>query len=426
MNLLLHSSVRVLKEHRDFMRLFTGGAVSSVGDQITLIAAPAIVVAMTGSVTQTGYVGAVESAPFLAALFIGKLVDNYDRRRILVLTQFLSAFALASIPLAAVSGVLSMPQIFAVALVEGTAFAAFSVGQTSCLPFLLPTSKAVRAGSAATSAVASMAQMVGPAAGGLLIASMRGTAGPAAAYGADAASFLACGLLIASIRTPLANSGRHQQLRAWDGVRYILRHRQLRLIIGFSSLRALLVAPGLVLIYAQAHRLGIGAAGIGGLFSLAAFGALLASGLAVPIASRLPVRLVSIITNLLLATGFLMESIARNYGTLLAGELAFSMSFPILNSAQLAYRLTLVPDDCAGRVNAAARMAVYGCVPLGQTIGAALLGILGPSPVLAIVSICLVAGAVLTAISRLGQGESPQRPDPAASSTPGRDSIAAS
>jgi len=78
----------VTLRHRDFRLLWIGQLVSTVGDQIQVVAIAWHVYVLTGSALQLGLVGAARAIPFLLlTLFGGAAADMVDRRRLLVWVQ---------------------------------------------------------------------------------------------------------------------------------------------------------------------------------------------------------------------------------------------------------------------------------------------------------------------------------------------------
>ncbi len=76
--------------HRDFRLLWTGQFVSTVGDQMQVVAIAWHVYVLTGSALQLGLVGAARAIPFLALTLIGgALADVLDRRQVLLWVQLL-------------------------------------------------------------------------------------------------------------------------------------------------------------------------------------------------------------------------------------------------------------------------------------------------------------------------------------------------
>jgi MFS family permease len=79
------AATRPLWRNRDFMLLWSGQVVSTVGMRVTTLAYPLLVLALTGSPFQAGLVGFAQTLPFLVLyLPAGALVDRWDRKRVML------------------------------------------------------------------------------------------------------------------------------------------------------------------------------------------------------------------------------------------------------------------------------------------------------------------------------------------------------
>src|SRR4249920_2420084 len=79
-------------QHRNFRLFFGGQSISLIGTWITRIATSWLVYRLTGSELLLGVVGFAGQMPLLIlAPFAGVLVDRWNRHRMLVITQVLSA-----------------------------------------------------------------------------------------------------------------------------------------------------------------------------------------------------------------------------------------------------------------------------------------------------------------------------------------------
>ncbi|GHO99898.1 hypothetical protein KSF_099460 [Reticulibacter mediterranei] len=75
-----------LWRNRDFMLLWSGQLLSSVGSQVSLLAFPLLVLGITHSATLAGLVGALDSLPFaLLCLPAGAFIDRWDRKRVMLI-----------------------------------------------------------------------------------------------------------------------------------------------------------------------------------------------------------------------------------------------------------------------------------------------------------------------------------------------------
>src|SRR5438105_13619731 len=75
-----------LWRNRDYLLLIGGQGVSAVGSQISLVAFPLLIFALTRSPAQTGLMASLRSLPYaLFTLPAGALVDRWNRKQLMIL-----------------------------------------------------------------------------------------------------------------------------------------------------------------------------------------------------------------------------------------------------------------------------------------------------------------------------------------------------
>jgi MFS family permease len=181
---------------RDFVRLWLAQLVSSLGGRVTRTALPIMaVLSVDSSPLALGLLGALTVAPgVLVALAAGGAIDRSRKRPILIAADLVRAVAVASLPVAAWTGVLTMPHIYAVAAVVGAASALFQITDNAYVPALVGREHVVQ-GNSVIEATESVAEVAGPGLAGVLIQIF--TAPIAVAI--DAASYLVSALFLGSI-----------------------------------------------------------------------------------------------------------------------------------------------------------------------------------------------------------------------------------
>src|SRR5438067_350630 len=91
---------RPLWRNRDFMLLWSGQAVSVMGSNVSNIAYPLLILALTRSPALTGFAFATQALPYLVlSLPAGALVDRWNRKKVMILCDAGRACTLASIPI---------------------------------------------------------------------------------------------------------------------------------------------------------------------------------------------------------------------------------------------------------------------------------------------------------------------------------------
>jgi len=161
---------RTLWRNGDFLLLWSGQAVSTLGSTVSTLALPLLVLALTHSPAQAGFIAAAQAIPYLVlALPAGALIDQWDRKAVMIRCDVARFLVLGSIPLAAAVGRLTVAQLYIVALVAGTARVFFNIAQTAALTHVVPATQLPRA-NALDQTVSSTAALIGPGVAGAIVA----------------------------------------------------------------------------------------------------------------------------------------------------------------------------------------------------------------------------------------------------------------
>src|SRR5579864_6058515 len=122
-----------LWHNRDYMLLWSGQVVSSMGTQVSQLAFPLLILFLTRSPVLAGLAGALRALPYLIfSLPAGALIDRWDRKRVMILCDAGRGICMASIPVAYIIGHLTVVQLFLVSLFEGTLFVFFNIAEVAC------------------------------------------------------------------------------------------------------------------------------------------------------------------------------------------------------------------------------------------------------------------------------------------------------
>src|SRR5271170_5798729 len=166
----LKSLLRSLS-HRNFRLFFAGQSISLIGTWMQQIAMSWLVFQLTGSSFQLGLVLFCGQIP---ALFLspvaGVLIDHWNRRRLLVLTQslaMLQAFLLAFLDL---SGRIAVWQIWPLALFLGIVNTFDMTGRQAFLSEMVTNKQDLGNAIALNSSMMNGARLLGPSLAGLLLA----------------------------------------------------------------------------------------------------------------------------------------------------------------------------------------------------------------------------------------------------------------
>jgi MFS family permease len=413
-----------LWHHLDFRRLWIGETVSQFGTEISQLALPLVAILVLHATTFE--VGLLTTLQMLAFLLIGlpagAWVDRMRFRWVLIVNDLIRAAALGSIPLAHLFGVLSIGQLYAVALVTGISTVFFDVAYQSYLPELVGRDGLVE-GNAKLQGSESVSQIAGPSVGGLLISAI---SGPYAVL-LDALSFLWSAGWVAAIGArppkPERRDDRHLGREIMQGLRFVLGNPLLRAIAictGSSNLFSnVAFAVTYILLARQLH---LSAGLIGLLMSLGAVGGLIGSLIASRVAARLGQGPTIWMSSLVIApTAFVLPFAQRDWTLgLLAVAMVFgSAGVVIYNITQVSFRQGLCPPALLGRMNATMRFLVWGTMPLGAFIGGILGTTIGVRQTLLVAAIagCLPFLSVILSPLRTMR-ELPRYTEPAVAATP--------
>jgi MFS family permease len=184
------------REHRDFRLLLIAGTVFYLGGMMTYVAIPYQIYQLTGSNLAVGAVGLVELVPLIVfGLYGGALADHFDRRLLLIWTGIAQAAFTAWLAINAFS---PHPRLWEIFLVSGL-LASASALQRPSREALLP--RTVRhdeivAANALSSLGMQSGVLVGPAIGGVLVASF----GPGWCFLVDIVGLFVASMLYAAMR----------------------------------------------------------------------------------------------------------------------------------------------------------------------------------------------------------------------------------
>ena len=366
-----------LWRNRDFLLLVSGQAVSSVGSQVSLIAFPLLILALTNSPIQTGLITALRGLPFaLFCLPAGALIDRWDRKRVMILCDIGRAIALVSIPVALVFGHLTYIQLYTVSLVEGTLFVFFNLAETACLPHVVMKGQ-LSAAVAQNEVLYSVSSVIGPALGPILYG-----IGSTIPFLADGISYAASAFSLFFIKTKFQEERDAEPHKLWaeigEGMSW-LWHNPLVRFIAVLTFGLITPCSGYVLIIIILAR-DLHATNVitGLIFAGGGIGSVVGALLVVPLQKRFSFGQLMIGTAWLWVLGWLLYAFALNPWILLAANVVSFIVVPIYMMVQFSYRLALIPDRLQGRVNSVFRLIAFGSQPIGLALTGALLQVMGP------------------------------------------------
>ena len=373
-----------LWRHRDFRRLWSAQAISELGSQVTLLALPlTALLALQARPYEVALLATANTLPNLVlGIPAGVWIDRTRRRLVMIAADLGRATMLASVPVAYGLGILTLPQLYLVAVVNGSLSVLFEIAAAAYLPSVVTPAQLIEANARfESSRVAAWA--AGPSAGGGLVSLVTA---PVALL-ADGASFLASAGLIGlmsareELREPEQHEVKSKRRDLREGAGYVLRHPHLRALLASHALAnlALGIVWAIVIVYAV-RDLGLTAALVGVALSLGQIGGFAGAVLGRRVAQVAGVGRTVVIAFFLFGPATLLLAGAAKT----AAVLFVSVGWALENLARALYGVTatsirqaLVPHNLQARVVGFTTTAGTGAFPLGTAIGSALAGGLG-------------------------------------------------
>jgi MFS family permease len=385
--------------NRDYMLLWSGQVISSMGTQVSQLAFPLLILFLTHSPALAGLLGALRALPYLIfSLPAGALIDRWDRKRVMMLCDTGRVICMASIPAAYIIGRLTIVQLFLVSLVEGTLFVFFNIAEVACLPRVV-TKEQLPAANAQNLATDGITSLAGPPLGGALY-SLSYTL----PFLADAISYVASVVSLSFIRTKFQAERVAAPRKLWveikEGLVWLWRNPIIRFMAILTGGFNLIGAGGLLVIIVLAQHMHATPFTIGLIFAIGGAGGILGAIIAPSLQKRLSFGQAIISTTWIFALSTLLYVIAPNPLVLgLITSLTYITS-PLYNVASLSYRLTLIPDELQGRVNSAFRLIAFCGQPIGLAITGFLLESISAIPTILIMAAGYLLLAIMSTLNR--------------------------
>lgn len=376
--------LRPLIFNRDYMLLWSGQVVSAVGGGMSGIVFPLLILAITisaanplGDTVIAGFAGALSALPYLLfSLLVGALIDRWNRKRIMIISDFFRMLNIATIPIALVLDILTPWQLLVNAFIEGTCFVFFNIAEVASLTRVVNKRQLPQA-SAQNEVGFIGANIVGPPLGTFLFNSV----GRAIPFVLDAVSYGVSMFSLLFIKTEFQGErpkeDRHLLREIKEGLTWLWHQPLIRFMAFLTGGLNFINAATFLIIIVLAKELGASDGDIGFLASIAAIGGVLGAILGGQIQKRFTFGQVIIATGWVATALYFLYLTAPNF-IVLGIIMAFSWSIgPIYNVVQFSYRLALIPEHLQGRVNSTFRLLAFGFQPIGAALSGVLLAIIG-------------------------------------------------
>jgi MFS family permease len=389
--LTARSALRVLR-NAPFRRYIIGSAISDTGTWMQVMAQGYVMSTLTTKALWLGMANLAAGLPMLALTMIGgSAADRFDKRKILLITQFVQIALAIGIGFLVMSGKIEIWHILAFAAVLGVSNS-FEMPTLSALVPELVGRDEIQSGIAVDRSVFHGSRVFGPTIGGILISAW----GTASAFFANAVSFVALIAALLSLPPRAPGSAEDEEKRASgikDGFRHVANDAPSFAMLILIATQSVCIFPIITVMMPLYVRvvLGMGPDRLGFLMGASAIGSLVGSIflIGLPRQKRVPLMMACALG----VTGAII-GLSRGPSFYLATGLL------VLNSLGLATNFGLsstivqerAPDYLRGRVSAVFMLSFVGLMPLAGLGVTSLSDAIGMRTALAIAAV--IYGAV--------------------------------
>ncbi len=375
------------RDRRPLYGVLTAHAVALTGTRVSAIAIPWFVLVSTGSATQTGVVAFCEFAPYVVAKALtGPMVDRIGPRKVSIVADVVSAFAIAMIPLLHAIGLLGFPVLLGLVAVVGGFRGPGDSAKEVFVPLVAEQAQVpLERATGLSGTIERLASTVGPGIAGIVVAAF----GPINAITVNAVTFALGALIIGMVmpRQPAAEQHDEDELgsyfqRLGEGFTFLRQDKLLRSVLGMVALTNLLdAAMFAVLLPLWARDTGNGPAAIGAVGTAFGICAVAGSITAAAMAHRLPRRMTYLIGFMICgAPRFVALGFDLPLPAILVVMGAAGLGAGFLNPVMGAVFYERVPRHLLGRANALADSVSWAGIPFGGVFAAGVVALLGFAP----------------------------------------------
>lgn len=356
-------------QSRNFRLFFVGQMVSLIGTWMQHIAMTWLAYRLTDSTVMLGLVGFSSQIPILLfAIPAGVWSDRLDRRRLLLLTQFLALLQALLLAWLTATEAITPPLLLVLAFTLGCINAMDLPARQAFVAQMVPDKRALPNAIGLNSFLMNGSRFVGPALAGLVVAS----AGEAVCFLLNALSYLAVLAALVAIRTAAGKPPTRQSAieALCAGLSYAKSHPRISTILLLVASFSFFVTPYVVMMPVYARDLFQGDARTYGLLiSSAGAGSLCAAfWLAWRGGKRAGEGLGRLVGRTALVGGITLAAFAFVPMIVLAHPLLMVLGFAVVITAAGSNTLIQleVEEQFRGRVMAIFSTAFLGIAPLGS------------------------------------------------------------
>ena len=370
-----------------FRRYIIGSAISDTGTWMQVMAQGYVMSTLTTKALWLGMANLTAGLPMLLLTMVGgSAADRFDKRKILLITQFIQIGIACGIGYLVMTGQIRIWHILAFAAVLGISNS-FEMPTLSALVPELVEREEIQSGISIDRSVFHGSRVVGPTIGGYLINWL----GTASAFFANAVSFIALIIAILSLPPRRKGSAEEEEKRTSgikDGFRFVFNDTPSLAMVTLIATQSLCIFPIITVMMPLYVRmvLGLGPDHLGTLMGASAVGSLVGSIflIGLPRDKRVPLMMAC-------ASGVTIAILGLSRGP----SFYVATALLVVNSLGLATNFGLcstivqerAPDFLRGRVSAVFMLSFVGLMPLAGLGVTSLSDFIGMRTALAIAAI---------------------------------------
>jgi MFS family permease len=379
-----------------FLRLWIGQGASFIGDAVSMVALVVLVVQVTGSASAVGGALVARLLPTIASPLAGVIADRVDRRIVLVASDLARAVLVLGLVFAR-----DLATIYVLVFLMGLARTVFNPTVRAAFPSVVGGGDLTRA-NALISGTFSTSIMVGPALGGLLVASI----GVDAAFLADAVTYLVSAILLSTV--PLPHPRRESEEEAGfvrelrSGFGYLLGTRvPLAIVVGAFLTILTINATVPAEVFLAKETFGAGDVGYGLLVSLWGGGMVLGSAMMAVLGNRINLVLLYFLSIFVGASALVGTGLAPAFILALGALTVEGAATGIDNVATDTILQKRVPEAFLGRVFSIRFLGYSAGEALAYPLGGLLVDTVGPRSTYILAGIATAAAGLLVLLTMI-------------------------
>lgn len=359
----------VTKLSSAYWKQWVASAISNLGDGINFVAVPLLALSLTDDERLLSLTVFATFVPWLVlALPVGVVVDQLDRKRLLVVANLIRVALFIAVAVAASTDRLGIWALIAVLVVIGACEVLFDSTAQAWLPMLVEPEQLARANGFLFAAEVVAGSLAGLAVGAVLFDLSVGLP-----FTTNALSFLIAAIIVVTIR-PIARpepprvSPLDGRLRS--GLEWLLEHRLLRTLAAMFAVTnlGLMFGQGIFVKYAI-DELGLSGIEFGLLLAITAMGAASGGLVGHHVIGVLGLRTTIVVPYVVFGVAQVVIGVAEAVWMVAVAGFLLGAAITVWNVVTVTIRQREIPSDRFGRVNAVYRWLGAAASAVGVAAG---------------------------------------------------------